>query len=56
VAARAAAPAKAASFALVTGCQMAHVTCLAAARNAVLARQGWDVEEQGSPGPRPSAS
>tara|TARA_B110000305_G_scaffold101239_1_gene113912 strand:+ start:232 stop:462 length:231 start_codon:yes stop_codon:yes gene_type:complete len=23
-----------ASFALVTGCQMAHVTCLAAARNA----------------------
>jgi glutamate/tyrosine decarboxylase-like PLP-dependent enzyme len=36
-----------ASFALVTGCQMAHVTCLAAARNAVLARHGWDVEEQG---------
>ena len=35
------------SFALVTGCQMAHVTCLAAARNAVLARQGWDVEQKG---------
>ena len=29
-----------ASFALVTGCQMAHVTCLAAARHAVLARAG----------------
>ncbi len=38
---------KTASFALVTGCQMAHVTCLAAARNAVLARKGWDVEERG---------
>ncbi len=37
----------AASFALVTGCQMAHVTCLAAARNGVLARHGWDVEERG---------
>jgi glutamate/tyrosine decarboxylase-like PLP-dependent enzyme len=36
-----------ASFALVTGCQMAHVTCLAAARNAVLAAKGWDVEQQG---------
>ena len=36
-----------ASFALVTGCQMAHVTCLAAARNAVLSRQGWDVEQRG---------
>ena len=36
-----------ASFALVTGCQMAHVTCLAAARNGVLSRVGWDVEEQG---------
>ena len=35
------------SFALVTGCQMAHVTCLAAARNAVLAKRGWDVEEAG---------
>jgi glutamate/tyrosine decarboxylase-like PLP-dependent enzyme len=36
-----------ASFALVTGCQMAHVTCLAAARNAVLVRRGWDVEQRG---------
>ncbi|HEY2018549.1 MAG TPA: aminotransferase class V-fold PLP-dependent enzyme, partial [Bryobacteraceae bacterium] len=36
-----------ASFAFVTGCQMAHATCLAAARNAVLARHGWDVERQG---------
>ena len=37
----------AASFALVTGCQMAHVTALAAARNHVLHRVGWDVEEKG---------
>jgi aromatic-L-amino-acid decarboxylase len=36
-----------ASFAFTTGCQMAHVTTLAAARHAVLAREGWDVEEQG---------
>ena len=42
-----------ASFALVTGCQMAHVTCLAAARNAVLAKQGWDVEQQGLFGAAP---
>ncbi len=38
---------KTSSFALVTGCQMAHVTCLVAARNAVLAKHGWDVEQQG---------
>ncbi len=38
---------KHASFALVSGCQMAHVTCLAAARHALLARCGWDVESQG---------
>lgn len=37
----------AASFALVTGCQMAHVTCIAAARNSLLARCGWDVEQRG---------
>lgn len=37
----------AASFALVTGCQMAHATCLAAARHRLLAERGWDVEEQG---------
>lgn len=36
-----------ASFALVTGCQMAHVTCLAAARHGLLAQLGWDVETQG---------
>ena len=31
------------SGAFVTGCQMAHVTALAAARHAVLERVGWDV-------------
>jgi glutamate/tyrosine decarboxylase-like PLP-dependent enzyme len=36
-----------ATFALVNGCQMAHVTCLAAARNGVLAQHGWDVEQKG---------
>jgi glutamate/tyrosine decarboxylase-like PLP-dependent enzyme len=36
-----------ASFALVTGCQMAHVTCLLAARHALLARHQWDVEQEG---------
>ncbi len=35
------------SIGLTTGCQMAHFTCLAAARHAVLARAGWDVEERG---------
>ncbi len=39
-----------ASYALVTGCQMAHVTCLAAARHAVLARAGWDVNRDGLAG------
>jgi glutamate/tyrosine decarboxylase-like PLP-dependent enzyme len=38
------------SFALVTGCQMAHTTCLAAARTWVLNRKGWDVEQQGMGG------
>jgi glutamate/tyrosine decarboxylase-like PLP-dependent enzyme len=42
-----------ASFALVTGCSMAHVTCLAAARNAVLNQQGWDVERKGLTGAPP---
>jgi len=42
-----------ASFALVTGCQMAHVTCLAAARHAVLAKRGWDVEQRGLGGAPP---
>jgi glutamate/tyrosine decarboxylase-like PLP-dependent enzyme len=36
-----------ASFVLTNGCQMAHVTALAAARNALLARRGWDVEVEG---------
>ena len=36
-----------ASFAFVTGCQMAHVTCLAAARHRVLERVGWNVERDG---------
>ena len=36
-----------ASFALVTGTQMAHLTCLAAARNSLLAKRNWDVEKKG---------
>jgi aromatic-L-amino-acid decarboxylase len=32
---------------LTTGCQMAHVTCLAAARNRKLAETGWNVECDG---------
>jgi glutamate/tyrosine decarboxylase-like PLP-dependent enzyme len=39
-----------ASFAFTTGCQMSHVTCLAAARNALLARRGWDAERDGLTG------
>jgi glutamate/tyrosine decarboxylase-like PLP-dependent enzyme len=35
------------SIGLTTGCQMAHFTCLAAARHRVLERAGWDVEERG---------
>jgi glutamate/tyrosine decarboxylase-like PLP-dependent enzyme len=35
------------SFGFVTGCQMAHVTALAAARHAVFATVGWDVNERG---------
>lgn len=38
---------RASSYGLTTGCQMAHFTCLAAARHAVLARVGWDVEARG---------
>ena len=38
------------SFALTTGCQMAHVTALAAARHAVLEQRGWNVREQGLAG------
>ena len=36
-----------ASFAFVTGTQMAHVISLAAARHGLLARRGWNVEERG---------
>jgi glutamate/tyrosine decarboxylase-like PLP-dependent enzyme len=42
-----------ASYSFVTGCQMAHVTCLAAARHAVLARAGWDVNANGLAGSPP---
>jgi glutamate/tyrosine decarboxylase-like PLP-dependent enzyme len=35
------------SLGFVTGCQMAHFTCLAAARHAVLRDAGWDVESNG---------
>ena len=43
------------SFAFVTGCQMAHVTCLAAARHEVLRQAGWDVEASGLSGSPPIA-
>jgi glutamate/tyrosine decarboxylase-like PLP-dependent enzyme len=36
-----------ASYAFVTGCQMAHTTALAAARHSVLEQKGWDVEAKG---------
>ncbi|WP_159726606.1 aminotransferase class V-fold PLP-dependent enzyme [Methylosinus sp. Ce-a6] len=36
-----------ASFAFTTGCQLAHSTCLAAARHALLKRAEWDVENEG---------
>jgi len=42
-----------ASFALVTGCQMAHTTCLASARLSVLAKHGWDIGKQGMFGAPP---
>lgn len=35
------------SFGFVSGCQMAHVTALLAARHEMFARVGWDVERQG---------
>jgi glutamate/tyrosine decarboxylase-like PLP-dependent enzyme len=44
---------KHASFALVTGCQMAHVTCLGAARHSLLAKRDWDVEARGLYGAPP---
>ena len=42
-----------ASFAFTTGSQLAHVTALAAARNALLARCDWDVERRGLAGAPP---
>jgi glutamate/tyrosine decarboxylase-like PLP-dependent enzyme len=41
------------SFGFVTGCQMAHVTALAAARQGVFTRAGWDVNERGLIGAPP---
>src|SRR3546814_8214517 len=38
---------RSASFAFTTGCQMAHFTCLAAARHALLRERGWNVERDG---------
>ena len=42
-----------ASFALVTGCQMAHTTAFAAARHHLLQQRGWDVEARGLAGAPP---
>ena len=42
-----------ASYAFVTGCQMAHVTALAAARHKLLADRGWSAERQGLAGSPP---
>ncbi|MBW8813670.1 MAG: aspartate aminotransferase family protein [Caulobacterales bacterium] len=41
------------SVGFVTGTQMAHATCLAAARHAVLRDRGWDVGRQGLSGAPP---
>lgn len=41
-----------ASFAFVSGCQMAHVTCLAAARHALLAQAGLSAVRLGAGGGR----
>ena len=38
------------SVGLTTGCQMANFTAIAAARRAVLAKRGWDVERDGLQG------
>jgi glutamate/tyrosine decarboxylase-like PLP-dependent enzyme len=42
-----------ASVGFVTGAQMANATCLATARNTLLARLGWDVAERGLIGAPP---
>ncbi|HVT42853.1 MAG TPA: aminotransferase class V-fold PLP-dependent enzyme [Thermoanaerobaculia bacterium] len=44
---------RAAGVGLVTGCQMANFTALAAARHAVLESAGWDVERKGLMGAPP---
>lgn len=44
---------RSASFAFVTGCQMAHTTALASARHKLLRDRGWDVERQGLSGAPP---
>ncbi len=41
------------SVGFVTGTQMAHMTCLAAARHAVLRDRGWNVETKGLAGAPP---
>jgi glutamate/tyrosine decarboxylase-like PLP-dependent enzyme len=38
------------TFALTTGCQMAHVVCLAAARHHLLSTRGWPIEDRGLQG------
>ncbi len=38
------------SVGFVSGCQMAHVTCLAAARHSLFQRLAWDVERNGLAG------
>jgi glutamate/tyrosine decarboxylase-like PLP-dependent enzyme len=38
---------KESSFAFTTGCQLAHFTCLASARAAVLQKVGWNLNENG---------
>lgn len=42
-----------ASFGFTTGCQTAHFTALAAARDHLLRERGWDVAEQGLAGSPP---
>ncbi|MBL6928216.1 MAG: aspartate aminotransferase family protein [Rhodospirillales bacterium] len=42
-----------ASFAFVTGCQMAHTTALAAARHRLLSDRDWNVETKGQAGAPP---
>src|SRR5262245_66330231 len=44
---------EAASFGLVTGCQLAHVTALAAARHQLVAERGLNVERDGLAGAPP---